>query len=195
MSKGSDDVERARYLTRCWIKRNEVYVRPGPEGKNIRDRYKLAFDIERNQPGSIWGGEMVIDYCKRIVERAKNGERYAMQACLEAAATDIAEGHNLEPSLAEFVRDYLRSGANTIGAKKGRDPRVNLMRDFVIANAVGELREEFKIPPTRNEATKDRESGCSIVVDLLKEFQVCLTEAAVERIWKRCKDNKPETII
>jgi hypothetical protein len=154
---------------------------------NILDNYRAVFRLSfLDEPG------VPFELCKKVANRATKGERYARQACIEAAARFITDGRVLPPPLAVFISSHLLSGAQA-GGKRGRDPRVNLMRDIIIANVIINLREDFGISPTRNpDRSEKTHSGCSIVTGLLQEIGLRISEDAVERIWKRCKENGPE---
>ena len=126
--------------------------------------------------------------CEVVIQRARRGERQAHKACIVAAVDRLRNDNSLPEPLAAYVADFLRSGGKRKFARRGADPKANLFRDIAIFNTVLNLQKRFAVPPTRNDATTARESGCSIVTQLLKEeCGLRLTEDAIEKIWKRLR--------
>jgi len=125
---------------------------------------------------------------ERVIKLATSGDRSARRACLEAAAKYIAKGHSLQEPLAGFIAQLLLSAAKAPIGRRGQDPRANRLRDMAIATAVLAASEDGGIHPTRNAASRDQASGCSVVAQILTEFGVKLSEGGVEKIWKRYKD-------
>jgi hypothetical protein len=68
-------------------------------------------------------------------------------------------------------------------------PPARFYRDRAIITAIGWLKDEHKIAPTRNRAQRDRESGCSIIAKALALRGVHLTDEAVEKIWEKRPTN------
>ena len=60
----------------------------------------------------------------------------------------------------------------------------NLLRDKLIVEQIREL-QNVGFNPTRNEATLDRNSGCDIIVDAMKNSGLAISYAAVAAIWKK----------
>jgi effector-binding domain-containing protein len=67
--------------------------------------------------------------------------------------------------------------------KRGQKLEKNSARDWVIGSTVESLRS-FGFRPTRNRAERQRQSGCSIVADVLASNGLHLSEQAVEKIWR-----------
>jgi hypothetical protein len=55
-------------------------------------------------------------------------------------------------------------------------------RDFFVIKMVIKACKDLGLKPTRNEATRDRDSGCSIVAEALN-----LKESAIKGIWRKRK--------
>jgi hypothetical protein len=71
-----------------------------------------------------------------------------------------------------------------VSRKRGGDGYANGARDITIANAVRGIHQKFGFSPTRNKAT-NQESACSIVNLALRRSGIHMSEAAVERIWRK----------
>jgi hypothetical protein len=184
MSKEHQNLSRAVKYGRQLLAKNKTFVSPNSED-NIKSLYRATFELSFDSEH-----DLAFQLCKRVVNRAIKGERYAVQACLEAAAKFIADGRVLPPPLAIFISAHLQSGAK-VGGEKGRHPRGNLMRDMIIANGIMNVKTLFGIFPTRNaDRSESKHSGCSIFVGLLAEKNIGfhISEAGVERIWKKRKD-------
>jgi hypothetical protein len=85
--------------------------------------------------------------------------------------------------LRAYIRDRLLEGmAPKTKPKRGRNSKDTWGRDAVIVGRlIPPLLDRFK--PTRNDATKDTESACSIVTAALARVGIHLSEKQVEGIW------------
>jgi hypothetical protein len=115
-------------------------------------------------------------------------------ALLEMAVNLLDRGEKLPDPLRIYVVLALRSYALTLSKKHGRKKETNFARDFFVARAISELRQ-FGYNPTRNREEKQRESCCSIVVKVLSEGGLNLSEAAVEKIWERFRVYQPQDLV
>jgi hypothetical protein len=57
-------------------------------------------------------------------------------------------------------------------------------RDLSIASTVATIAREFGLKPTRNRASREHVSACSIVAGVLADLKINLSEDAVEKAWK-----------
>jgi hypothetical protein len=86
-----------------------------------------------------------------------------------------------------LIRSYavqaLENYMMLVSKKRGRKAEKNFARDWFIGRTVEELRR-FGFSPTRNRAERQRQSGCSIVAEVLADGGLHLSEQAVEKIWR-----------
>jgi hypothetical protein len=118
----------------------------------------------------------------------------AAGAMLEIAVDLLDKGEKLPDPLRIYVVIALRSYALMLSKKRGRKKETNFGRDFFIARAISEL-QQFKYKPTRNREEKQRESCCSIVVKVLADGGLNLSETAVEKIWERFSIYQPQELV
>jgi hypothetical protein len=105
--------------------------------------------------------------------------------CNAAAAMLEATGSILDSKLRAFACGRL-SGATATESKpkRGRTSKDTWGRDAVIIDRlIPPLLDAFKA--TRNDATKDAESACSIVTQALARLGIHLSESQVETIWAK----------
>jgi hypothetical protein len=69
-------------------------------------------------------------------------------------------------------------------SKRGRDPLANLVRNFVIEEAIDWVCARFGLKPTRNPAT-NVDCGSSIVAMALEGSGADMSEANVAAIWAK----------
>ena len=111
-----------------------------------------------------------------LIEAAKQGDPLAKQAVHNAILLYV--GDPMPEQLQNYLFELLK--LRNYGPKK-RPGHKNYLRDQSIWHAVKAVCDcGFK--PTRNPATADHPSGCSIVRDVLAEFGVHLSEKTIEEI-------------
>lgn len=92
-------------------------------------------------------------------------------------------GKPLPEPLAELAVETMR-GETKAPTIKGR--RANADRDLVIQMAVLEIIRRFPdIAPTRNDATRGRQSACDFVAGVLAENGIVLGVRSVEKVWEK----------
>jgi hypothetical protein len=124
-----------------------------------------------------------LEFCNMtdLVADAREDEM-SFEILVELTAKLIEAGSPLSETLREFVVGFLR---NPMKVKRRPGPsRLDFQyRDRVIEGAVWHIRDTWKFPATRNEAT-ERASAASVVRDALEAGAgVNLTEKAVNKIW------------
>jgi hypothetical protein len=88
----------------------------------------------------------------------------------ELAAALIEAGEPVPLRIRGIVVAKLRE-LSVEDSYKPEDPKkAKLYRDFTIGNAVSFVSHQTGLPPTRNDATTDAPSACSIVTEVLREF-------------------------
>jgi hypothetical protein len=85
----------------------------------------------------------------------------------------------LSPWLADHIYSLLKDEPT---AANGRKPYAFWLRDSYVAEAVN-LAMKAGLKATKNEATEDAASACSIVAEGLAGVGVNMTEGAVQKIW------------
>jgi hypothetical protein len=73
---------------------------------------------------------------------------------------------------------------NPLPVKRRRGRQTNRDRNYFITAAIKAV-IKLGFDPTRNREGSSTESACSIVAKALEQIGTSLTEAAVEKIWKR----------
>ena len=128
-----------------------------------------------------WCGtdEEVID----LIKEARDGAEAAQKILLElAAATIERSAGTIRPSqrvVIEFLRDPKKPGRGRAGRKLSD----YAARDLFIFLMILQIKTKWKLPATRNEATRSA-SAVSVMQKALEKVGIHLTEAAVTKIWK-----------
>jgi hypothetical protein len=104
-----------------------------------------------------------------------------------AAILRLAEAaRSCEPMPMPECEKLLRVAMNTKPRRKrGTDPFTYVFRNILIAGAVRHVCKKFELPPTRNRATRDRESGCSIVARACSRLGHDIAEDTLDTIWRQ----------
>jgi hypothetical protein len=113
-----------------------------------------------------------------LVEAAEQGDQYARQAVHQAVMFFVAHGDPLPERLRNYLAEILI--LRDYGPRKKAGHK-NYLRDQLIQHAVKAVCAHG-FNPTRNPASEDHPSGCSIVRDVLAESGVSLSEKAIEKI-------------
>jgi hypothetical protein len=106
-----------------------------------------------------------------------------------AAANAIKRGEQLSNELQKHAIEVLRRDAKIRTRrtqKTGPEPCAYAFRNEVIAWAVGYLTRYCGFHETRNVATYDRHSACSLVSNALREFGIKLSENRISEIYRLC---------
>jgi hypothetical protein len=115
-----------------------------------------------------------------LIEAAKQGDPLAKKAVHEAIMLYVTHGDPVPERLRNYLFELL---LRNYGPQK-KPGHKNYLRDKSIWHAVKAVCDcGFK--PTRNPATADHPSGCSIVRDVLAEFGVNLSEKTIEEILEK----------
>jgi hypothetical protein len=118
------------------------------------------------------------EQAKSVIAKAVAGDVEADTALREVARRKLHEG--LPPNLARYVASLLAADYKAPD-RRGHPP--NHARDLFI-HATVETVKAHGFDVTRNTATREHESACSIVATALAELGVVLSEKSIERIWK-----------
>jgi hypothetical protein len=113
-----------------------------------------------------------------LIEAAEQGDPIAKQAVHHAIMWFVSHGDPVPEQLRNYLAEFLI--LRNYGPKK-RAGHKNYLRDRLIEHAV-KVVCSHGFNPTRNPASADHPSGCSIVRDVLAEFGVNLAEKTVEEI-------------
>jgi hypothetical protein len=120
-----------------------------------------------------------------LITGARAGDWFLDRVICAAAALMLRDGIS-DPELRLYVEKRLIEGVPSIGKRgRGRSKRDNAHRDVIIAGRLIPPLLDHGFQPTRNAATKDTESACSIVKSALANIGIHLSEAAVEKVWKK----------
>jgi hypothetical protein len=118
-----------------------------------------------------------------LFERAAAGDLDADAALCFIAATLIRPVQSLPPLLAAHVRKVLFERAQSRPPRRaGNDPYAKTDRDMCVILVVKMVCDLLDLQATRNDATIEKECGCSIVADALG-----MKERAVRDIWEKRK--------
>ena len=113
-----------------------------------------------------------------LIEAAEQGDPIAKQAVHHAIMWYVSHGDPVPERLRNYLAELLVQ--HNYGPKK-RAGHKNYLRDQLIRHAVKAVCGHG-FNPTRNPASADHPSGCSIVRDVLSEFGVNLSEKTIEEI-------------
>lgn len=113
-----------------------------------------------------------------LVEAAEQGDPYARQATHQAVMWFITHGDPLPQRLRDYLAEILL--VRDYGPRKKAGHK-NYLRDQMIRHAVKTVCNHG-FNKTRNPASENHPSGCSIVRDVLAEFGVNLSEKTIEEI-------------
>lgn len=118
-----------------------------------------------------------------LIASARRGAPHADFVLRDDAADLLAGGRPLPEPLRSYTAGALHKAP--LKQKRGPSPSGRKARDALITSAVKLLvKRGFK--PTRNRASRDPQaapSACSIVVEVLKERDIHMSEVAIEKIW------------
>jgi hypothetical protein len=125
----------------------------------------------------------------KLMARAREGDADADSALCFIASKLLLARRQLPPHLSAYICAvlFMRSDKRA-RRRRGGNPYANAARDTFIVGAVARLvREGFN--PTRNRAllNEAEESACSIVVKALERIGMHLTEAGIEKAWRKAK--------
>ena len=128
------------------------------------------------------GDENVFKDCiDEIVKAARDGDEDWLDRCAFIMTNLSKRGIPLPQSLAELARDV------TLGAviRKSRGRPKPWKRDIMIQETIAIMLHCFSdLRATRNAASA-QESACSIVAEVLEDFDIKLSEKSVEAIYLR----------
>ena len=133
-----------------------------------------------------WKGDLVI-YDPREAEiaiwHARGGDPTSDELLCYAAAVMLKEtGGIADQALRDYICGRLMLGPPRPTPRKGRSAKENRWRDVCIQGwLIPPLLPEF--PATRNDATTETESACSIVSEALKNIGIELSEKGVANVW------------
>ena len=129
-----------------------------------------------------------------LIVKARSGDQLAHKVLCQIAAFFIRDDCSQPPQLRTYIVDSLQSEASDPPPRRrGVDPLANESRNFRIAWAIGEV-IKLGFHPTRNRATADTQSACSVVTAALAKCGVHLSEPAVEKIWIQFADSFREDL-
>ena len=121
-----------------------------------------------------------------LIALGRKGDVDAHAVLGDIAADLITEGLPLPSSLREYIASFLRT--TELASRRGRKPNAKLVRNLMIMDAIEKVAYFCDLDPTRNRATKrERESGCTIVVEALRRLGCPMKEAAVEKIYQKAR--------
>lgn len=157
-----------------------------------RDDQRLVYDKDGNLVPTMSGSFPAINWYniyddekgERLIARAASGDAVAFGLLCIVAARFVEAGCAMPERLRKYIADFLFSQPKAAGESRRRGPAPygNHTRNFYIACTIHHIvKEGFK--PTRNRATTEVESACSIVAKALPKIGVHLSESAVEKIW------------
>jgi hypothetical protein len=167
----TDIIEHARKIlvdaAEDWFASQE----PGP----IRYRGHL---LEATESSDDWIG---------LTKRATSGDPDADAVLCGKAALMIENGEKIQGPLAEYISSKLY---DRFFVQKSRRTAY-AGRDMFILSFVSTLQKN-DIRPTRNDASRDkagRDSGCSLVTEVLNKFGFDIDERGVEEVWRKRRRN------
>jgi hypothetical protein len=117
------------------------------------------------------------------VLRALRGSEFDRAALFALAANLGERGAEMPRDLVFWLREMPRAMGTPRRSGIGK-PRDRTDRRLVIGFTVAVLVQSFKIAATRNRATFERDSACSIVAQASAEAGFPISEAGVEKIWR-----------
>ncbi|MBL8579539.1 MAG: hypothetical protein JNK47_20230 [Mesorhizobium sp.] len=164
----------------AYLSENAWFGDPSASERSLKFNLMFAaghsVDVDGGAPSYLFTGE----HCGDLIAMATEGDRIAHDA-LVSIAEHLTERHlPLTHDLQRYVLEVARHGRPK--AKPGKHPIGNLHRDEAIYQAVL-IATRMGLQPTRGDVSATvgiRPSGCSIVAEV-----VCLSEDAIEKIWKR----------
>jgi hypothetical protein len=164
------------------FRRNEHQFKPGGSGwlevEQLVKELRLGFLYPHLEDGLT-----LDEWAARRVKWAHEGNEWAELILLELAAALIEHGKPIPESMRPFTAKHLRDRNERQPRRRGRKPSDLTFRDFTIATAIGMIALQWKLRPTRNEASS-RPSAASIVKDALaRGANLHLTEPAINKIW------------
>jgi hypothetical protein len=126
------------------------------------------------------------NHMAQIIEKARAGNRDAIEAMKELANEHIARNERMLAPLAHF---QMQLNMGLIRSRRARDKTSNSLRNIAIASMVSELSAKFGLDPTGR--SPRRFSACSVIAIALKsELQPGIFkpgEEAIETIWNDWK--------
>jgi hypothetical protein len=159
----------APFLSRDASKRHSVVV------------LALYLSTLRSNPDSDFDDQLT-----SFIEAAPK-EPHAAAVLCEFAAQLMERGDQLPSQLRSFIVEFLRNPSMGTKRKRGPDKYAGNFRNVLIGFAIVRIAETWKLPPTRNAATKDgekRASAASIVREGLREgARLRMSEEGINDIW------------
>jgi hypothetical protein len=147
-----------------------------PKAAELICKYHDHF-ISANLLGWRGAGDILCDFADRLHREREQFPSWLSEYLIRAARGNV-----------EVLRKAFR--------KRGQDPYANIDRDFAIATAVRLVAELGGFKPTRNPATEEWESGCSIVAKALGDLGVRrMSERNVEAIWRASKSGRSPIVL
>jgi hypothetical protein len=123
------------------------------------------------------------DLITLLVELANDGVHEAHSVLCDIAKDKWKRRQMPLPPLEEYIFGRLEQSSPK--RRPGASPFKYFSRNDTIAQAVELLVEEFGLRPTRNDATYDVESACSVVSRALADIEIPMTEDAVKDAYYR----------
>jgi hypothetical protein len=140
---------------------------------------------------TLWGTDFSEHLAEDDLERTYlKGDKEATRTLIDEAIKYLHEpglklaSDRIEVLIKEFVVGVLEDKRRDIARKRGRKVEINTLRNRFIVHVVKGVCT-YGFEPTRNEASRNHESGCSIVAAVLAERGLNLTEGAIAKIWEK----------
>jgi hypothetical protein len=161
-----------------------------PRGSAIeRDGVYLVHDDEAQLVPIMSGGgpgrHNIYDDEKgeRLIARARDGDPVAQKLIFLIAARFVEGGCAMPRRLRAYMAELLYSQARGIPqGRRGQKPYAKFTRNFDVACIILEV-VKLGFHPTRNRATQESESACSVVAKALVKLGVHMSDSAVEKVW------------
>jgi hypothetical protein len=154
-----------------------------------RDGLKLLYDSDGRlvprlggRPGDF-DNVYDDDKAEPLIAKASDGDQMAHNVLCSVAARFVESGCAMPSRLRAYIAGTLSSQFRKAPQRhRGPDPYANYIRDGDVARVIGEV-VKLGFRPTRNRATTEAESACSIVAKALTKVGLNLSVPAVEKIW------------
>jgi hypothetical protein len=120
-----------------------------------------------------------------LLREAREGDPTCDQLLCNAAAIMLSTGAIVDKRLRDYIIDRLTGATRPITKRKRGRSATNINRDNWIGGLLIPTLMQKGFSATRNAATEDAESACSIISKALKKINIKLGEKSVEAVWSK----------